>query len=42
MILSIALVALREKYGFKINDNEIDKAYNDSIKKALATENSSN
>ena len=37
-----ALVALREKYGFKINDNEINKAYNDNIKTSLATENSSN
>lgn len=31
-----ALVDLREKYNFKINDSDINKSYNKSIKEALA------
>ena len=31
-----ALVDLREKYNFKINDSDINKSYNNSIKEALA------
>ncbi len=31
-----ALVDLREKYNFKINDNAINKSYNKNIKEALA------
>ncbi len=37
-----ALVELREKYNLKINDNDIKKSYNKSVKEALADTNSTN
>lgn len=37
-----ALVELRKKYNLKINDKNIKKSYNTSVKEASANENSSN
>ncbi len=37
-----ALVELRKKYNLKINDKDIKKSYNTSVKEASANENSSN
>lgn len=37
-----ALVELRKKYNLEINDKDIKKSYNTTVKKALAEENSSN